>query len=209
MAGSTGPPSRWPLLPARVTPCDDAPAARGGGLPGTSSARSEARALFCGTASPAPLRFPFGPSSRVNRLANIYLTVQIEHARLEPGAAAAPASGPRGSRTATGPGHRGPPLLGSPAPPPPRQANFAFPLRFACRALTVSLTASGPSGANAAFTLAQHRACPWGGDFLPPARGVTGFHAGWTLPSALRLLGRFFFFNPLMILYNSVGSMVL
>lgn len=167
MAGSAGPPSRWPLLPARVTPCDDELPARGGGLPGTS-ARSEARALFCGTASPAPLRFPFGPSSRVNRLANIYLTVQIEHARLEPGAAAAPASGPRGSRTATGPGHRGPPLLGSPAPPPPRQANFAFPLRFACRALTVSLTASGPSGANAAFTLAQHRACPWGGDFLPP-----------------------------------------
>lgn len=132
VAGSAGPPSRWPLLPARVTPCDDELPARGGGLPRTSSARSEARALFCGTASPAPLRFPFGPSSRVNRLANIYLTVQIEHARLEPGAAAAPASGPRGSRTATGPRSSGsaPPWLARAAASLPGQLRVSSSLRL-------------------------------------------------------------------------------
>lgn len=114
-------------------PCDSLRrrAPRGGGLPGTS-ARSEARALSCGTASPAPLRFPFGPSSRVNRLANIYLTVQIEHARLEPGAAAAPASGPRGSRTATGPRSSGsaPPWLARAAASPPGQLRVSSSLRL-------------------------------------------------------------------------------
>lgn len=129
--GPPGRPHGGPLLPARVTPCDDELPARGGGLPGTS-ARSEARALFCGTASPAPLRFPFGPSSRVNRLANIYLTVQIEHARLEPGAAAAPASGPRGSRTATGPRSSGsaPPWLARAAASPPGQLRVSSSLRL-------------------------------------------------------------------------------
>lgn len=131
VAGSTGPPSRWPPSPG---PCDSLRrrTRRPRRRPPRTSARSEARALFCGTASPAPLRFPFGPSSRVNRLANTYLTVQIEHARLEPGAAAAPASGPRGSRTATGPRSSGsaPPWLARAAASPPGQLRVSSSLRL-------------------------------------------------------------------------------